>query len=208
VLTSTISGTNITCNGGNDGTTTITPAGGTTPYNVVWNTGQVTATAINLYAGTYTVSIVDNNGCLGTNIITITEPNVLGTSISNSAVICFSGSDGTASVAAVDGTGPYTYLWSNAATSSGITGLVAGTYYVTTTDNCGKSNTDSTVISEPAELTVTGNKVDITCFGLSDGTAEVIAANGTPPYTYMWSTLATSSAISGLSSGTFFRDSY
>ena len=86
VLTSTISGTNITCNGGNDGTTTVTPAGGTTPYNVVWSNGQVTTVAVGLYAGTYTVSIVDASGCPGTNIITITEPNVLGTTVANTAV--------------------------------------------------------------------------------------------------------------------------
>ncbi|HIA06202.1 MAG TPA: hypothetical protein EYN71_05790, partial [Flavobacteriales bacterium] len=77
VLTTTITGTDVSCNGSGDGSAVTTVSGGTAPYLYSWNNGQTNSAAIGLFAGNYTVNVVDVNGCLASNIITINEPAVL-----------------------------------------------------------------------------------------------------------------------------------
>ncbi len=69
----------VTCNGGSNGQTYVTGAGGTLPYNYLWNDAlsQTTDTAINLAPGNYSVTITDSNGCTASDVSTITEPNVI-----------------------------------------------------------------------------------------------------------------------------------
>ena len=67
----------VTCNGGNDGQTYVTAAGGTAPYSYLWDNGQTTDTAYNLIAGDYIVTVTDANGCTTTDTATITEPAVI-----------------------------------------------------------------------------------------------------------------------------------
>ena len=78
-MSSTTSVTDVTTNGGSDGTATTNPVGGTIPYSYQWNgiaSGQSTATATGLVAGTYCVTVTDNNNCTFTDCgITITEPS-------------------------------------------------------------------------------------------------------------------------------------
>ncbi|MBW6484361.1 MAG: hypothetical protein K0B10_15060 [Vicingaceae bacterium] len=122
--------TNVSCNGGTNGSATVTATGGTAPYTYLWSNAATTATATGLAAGVYNVTITDANGCT-TNVsnITITEPTALTSSIaSQTNVSCNGGTNGSATVTATGGTAPYTYLWSNAATTATATGLAAGNY--------------------------------------------------------------------------------
>lgn len=61
-LTLGVSGTNVSCPGGNDGTATVSVTGGTAPYRYLWSDGQTTDIAVNLTAGTYTVKVTDDKG--------------------------------------------------------------------------------------------------------------------------------------------------
>src|SRR5207247_1812413 len=123
--------------GGNNGSATVAVNGGSPAYTYLWSpTGENTITANNLSAGTYTVTVSDSNGCSITSTAVIIEPTILaanGSTIMN--VSCFSGSNGSATVATNGGTPAYTYLWSpsggNAITANN---LSAGTYTVTVTD--------------------------------------------------------------------------
>ena len=69
----------VTCNGGNDGRTYVTAAGGTTPYSYLWDdaTAQTTDTAYNLSAGDYIATVNDASGCTATDIATISEPAII-----------------------------------------------------------------------------------------------------------------------------------
>ncbi|MEM6262887.1 MAG: hypothetical protein AAGI38_10295 [Bacteroidota bacterium] len=115
-------------------------------------------------------------------------------------------SNGSASVIISGGTnpGPYTISWSTGATGVGITGLLSGNYGVTIVDGYNCETKDSARIQEfPGPMfDSTTLATDVACFGGNTGTAKVVMTGGTPPYTYFWTTGATSDSVSGLIAGT------
>ncbi len=206
VLSSSISAsTQVSCNGGNNGSATVNPSGGTPTYTYIWSNGQTTVSATTLVAGTYTVTVTDSKGCTTTSSVTITQPTQLTTSISSSTqVSCNGGSNGTATVAPAGGTPAYTYLWSNGQTLATATGLSSGTYSVTVSDNKGCTSTSSVTITQPTILTSSiSASSQVLCFGGSSGTATVTQSGGTPSYTYLWSNGQTTSTATGLAIGTY-----
>lgn len=144
----------------------------------------------NLVAGTYTVTITDDNGCSLIRELTIDEPSEIELTLSGIDVSCLSGDDGEATVVATGGTAPYSYLWSDASqTTDSIAGLTAGTYTVTVTDNNLCSMEQSIVITEPSTSVqiVSLLQTDTSCFGENLSVAMVMASGGTGTYTYAWS---------------------
>lgn len=123
--------------------------------------------------------------------------------ISTTNVSCFGLNDGAATVSGSQGTAPYSYSWSNGATTASNGSLTVGTYSVTVTDANGCSAQAAVTITEPAELMANASSVDATCATGTNGTASVSANGGTTPYSYLWSTGATTAAISSLSPGTY-----
>ncbi|MBL4754556.1 MAG: T9SS type A sorting domain-containing protein, partial [Flavobacteriales bacterium] len=203
--------TNVSCDGGSDGSATLSAIGGTPPYTYSWDDpaaqGNVTATA--LVAGIYIGTVMDSLGCIGSAIATITEPAPLNLVISSNDVSCFGACDGSASVAANGGTTPYNYLWSPSGCSdSSCVNLCAGVHTVTLTDANGCTATDSAIISEPIALSATVSSTAISCAGSCDGTATGAATGGTAPYTHMWTdslgdTIALGSTVTGLCAGNY-----
>ena len=199
VLATTI--TNVGCFGGNNGSATVTnPTGGTPPYTYQWNTNpqQITQTATNLTAGTYMVTVTDTKGCTATSSVTITQPaqplsNVIGQTIQH--VKCNGSSTGSVTVSnPIGGTPPYTYKWNSVPEQKTqiATNLSAGTYSVTVTDFNGCTATSFATVNEPTKVTNVQASVvkNISCYGLSDGSAKVSdSRGGTPPYTYQWNTV-------------------
>jgi|GEM_PF-799509 len=94
----------------------------------------MTSMATGLAAGTHDVTVTDANGCMDMTSITVSEPAVLTSTGSTTAITCYGGSDGTASVSNTGGTTMYSWMWSNGGTGSTVTGLMSGVYDVTTTD--------------------------------------------------------------------------
>jgi hypothetical protein len=206
LLTAVISSsTNILCNGANDGSATVTANGGTSPYTYLWSSGGSSDTEPNLIAGTYTVTVTDNNGCTATATVTLTEPTLLTSSIGTSTnVSCFNGNNGSAQVVANGGTLPYSYTWSNGAITDIISSLTAGNYTVTVYDNNGCSSTASVTITQPTLLTATISSVtNVSCFGGNTGAATVTAGGGVTPYSYLWSSSGTLNIENGLIAGVY-----
>jgi len=102
------------------------------------------------------------------------------------------------------GQAPYTYLWSNGATSKDIYDLAPGTYNVTITDANNCPGTQSFIITAPSLLTSNGDQSDITCFGLNNGTISLNTNGGTPNYSYLWSNGMVTSNIANLAPGNYF----
>ena len=204
--------TNVTCNGGANGTATVTATGGAGTYTYLWSVSagsQTTPTAINLPAGQHTVTVTGTGGCLAQAVITITQPEALVADINiSSNISCKGGSDGTATVNVTGGITPYTYLWPASAgsqTTAKAVNLSAGTYVVTVTDHNGCQKTASVTITEPANAlsaSITAS-TNVLCYGSATGIATVTANNGTAPYTYLWSNGSTDQTAAGLIAGTY-----
>jgi hypothetical protein len=197
--------TNVSCNGGSDGSAMAMASGGTAPYVYGWSNSQMGATITGLTAGVYGVQAVDANGCVGFGVATVTEPAALTASITTTDATCNGYSDGSAMVIAVSGgTTAYSYAWSNGSTTTGASNLSAGTVSVTVTDANGCTLVKSGMINEPAAVVATVNTTDISCNGAGDGEATVNATGGAGSgYTYSWSNGSTAMTITGLSAGTY-----
>lgn len=100
---------------------------------------------------------------------------------------CGTACNGTATAQVTGGTAPYTYLWSNGATTGSISNLCTGTYTVEVTDAGGCTFIAQGIVqSGNNTLQVTINSTNESCAGLCDGSAIAIASGGTQPYQYAW----------------------
>ncbi len=171
--------TDVTCNGSSNGTITLTPSGGVSPYTFVWNDGVDTQNRTGLTAGTYTVTIKDVNGCTGSASVTITEPDALvATAGAQTNVACNGSATGSATVNVTGGTGAYAYSWNTTPEQTGMTatGLAAGTYTVTVKDANQCQTTQSFTITE-AEAVIAPTGAATQSFNAGD-TLSVLVANG------------------------------
>ena len=186
LITSTAA-TNPLCNGTN-GSATVTATGGTAPYTYTWSSGPTTSVEPTLLAGSYTIRVIDNNGCNVTKTVTITQPSAIVSATAVTNVACNGGSNGVASISASGGAGGYSYLWSNGGATSAITGLMAGAYTATVTDANGCKSIKGVTITQPTALALTpASQTNISCNGGSNGAASVNAASGgAGGFTYNW----------------------
>ncbi|WP_374676581.1 T9SS type A sorting domain-containing protein [Flavobacterium sp. NRK1] len=197
---------NIICNGGANGFATVTVVGGVAPYTYAWSpSGGTAATATGLDAGTYTVTVTDANGCTVSQSVTITEPEPLQASISQTNVSCYEAVDGMLGVNVSGGAEPYTYTWTPAvSTGPNAENLTAGNYSVIITDANGCSTLRNFSLTQPDELIVTTTATDAGCNGGNDGSAEATVTGGTAPYSYSWSPSGGDNATAtGLIAGTY-----
>lgn len=193
-------GDNISCNGLADGSVDLTISGGHGPYTVTWSgpngfnsTDQDLAS---LAPGNYTATVVDANGCSSSVSITLTEPAPLAFSSATSAyaggleIGCAGGTNGSIDVTTTGGAGNYTFAWSGTnaftAVTEDLTGLAAGSYSVTITDQNGCQVSGNEVLSEPAPINSTASIVPAACQGSANGALDLTVTGGTAPYTYNW----------------------
>jgi gliding motility-associated-like protein len=196
----------VSCGGGNDGTAIAIPSNGTLPYTYAWSpSGGNADTAKNLSAGTYTVIIKDSKGCSIISTATITEPSSIVLTTASTAAQC-GASDGSVTVTASGGSGPYSYTWSPVSgNGSTLSNLGAGSYTVTVTDKNGCVKTAIEVIRNTGALVVTTAATNVNCKGGADGTATITASGGTAPYIYVWNTIPVqnTATATGLKAGTY-----
>jgi gliding motility-associated-like protein len=210
LLNVSITKTDVQCFGGSSSATAIVQ-GGTAPYTYSWNTipVQTTATANNLSAGNYMVTVTDNSGCIGTANVIINQPaEALVVNTMKTDVLCFGDATGSATANVQGGTAPYSYSWNTIPVQSTATinNLKAGTYMVTVTDNSGCIATANVIINQPLQgLMVNPIQTDVLCFGESTGSATAIPTGGTPPYTYLWNTIPaqTTATVNNLPAGNY-----
>jgi hypothetical protein len=177
---------NVSCYQGSDGTAEVLVFGGTTPYTFLWSNGSSTNTTSGLFAGNTFISVTDANNCLVVNSVSISEPVALAVTISTTEVLCFEGSDGTASIEVAGGISPYIYQWqtnTGIQTNNTAISLSAGFYQVTVIDDQFCQLVENYDILEPDTSIYLAFIIQNTsCFGASDGEIETIAQGGTSPY--------------------------
>lgn len=203
------SSVDVHCNGGSDGSLTMSGIGGTAPYTYSWLADASTAsTHSGLSAGTYFCNIMDANGCASLANGSVTEPAVLTSSTSSTNVSCNGGTDGVLMAFAAGGSGPYTYSWlGSGSTAQTYSNLTAGNYYCNIADTNGCTTMASATLTEPTPLGFTTSYANIACFGDSSGSVTANISGGTSPYTYSWQyDGSTSQTISNLPEGTYNCD--
>jgi len=179
---------NLTCYNACDGFAQADAQGGTPGYTYIWNNNAgINQTATGLCAGSYTVTVFDNNNCTTTSSITLTEPQPLSASSTTINLTCYHVCQGQASVFTSGGTTPYSYQWDDPGFSntSSISGLCAGTYNCVITDALGCSYIETIIITEPMELSMSITTIDANC-GQSNGQICMSVIGGIAPYTYQW----------------------
>lgn len=193
--------TNVNCFGDCTGSITVAPTGGGGTYTVNWSDLQTGLTASNLCSGPITATITDGAGCFIDTIINITEPTALvaNSSFANNAS-CGS-CNGSATVNMGGGVGPYIYDWTPDPTggdgNNNATGLCPGVVSVLVTDANGCSYTEVFGISDINSEMLTMDSIDVSCFGLCDGSAIVNYVCGDPACTNQWYDGATATALPG-----------
>lgn len=181
---------NVSCNGLNNGSATVTVTGGSTPYGYLWNDPlvQTTNPATGLAAGVYQVVVSDGNACADTAFVTIEEPDSLLLAIDNvTNVSCNGASTGSVAVMTTGGTPGYTYLWTNGGgANEDLSNAVAGVYTLTVTDANACSFQISQTITQPAALVVSLAGTNVACFDEATGAIDAAVSGGVTPYTYAW----------------------
>jgi gliding motility-associated-like protein len=195
IITNTITSSDATSIGGTDGEATANPAGGTPPYQYSWvPTAQTSQTAVNLSAGTYYVTIVDDNSCIKIDSVLINQPpcNNFLLAVSPTHISCNGEMDGSASLIIAHGTPPYAITWADAASTviatnvTSVSGLAAGSYIVEVTDDSNCTTFKTFDITEPDALSIGVIPTNVSCFNSSNGTIDLTVSGGTFPYSFEW----------------------
>ncbi|PIX36204.1 MAG: hypothetical protein COZ59_02345, partial [Bacteroidetes bacterium CG_4_8_14_3_um_filter_31_14] len=161
LLTSTITHTDILCHGQTNGTVSLTPAGGTAPYQFLWNNGSQQEDLSNVPDGVYSVVITDTNGCTITNGVTVIEPSPFIIGVTPSMSICY-GQSASLNISATGGTQPYSYFWNGMPSASyiSVNPDTTTTYTASAIDGNGCPGNVATVtvyVSPPLTVTLIQN---------------------------------------------------
>ena len=139
----------VSCHSGTDGLIQVAITGGTTPYSISWDGNGISQTgtsAADLSAGTYTVTVLDENNCLYTNTYIVSEPDVMTVSAALVHAAC-PGCDGSIELHVTGGTAPYSYAWNTGSDDQLLVDL-PGEYCVEILDgNACQSDSCFTIVS-------------------------------------------------------------
>jgi gliding motility-associated-like protein len=186
-FTTTLTTTNVKCNGACDGTGNIAFTGGVGVPNILWQPGLQNGNSVsNLCVGNNTVTITSNGSCTNVITFTLTEPAPL-TAVANATNSNCGQANGKACVVVGGGTVPYSNLWSNGPTTLCNNGIIAGAYSFTVTDVNGCKAIASGLVNDIAGPVVAiTSQTNVSCFGGTNGAATTTVTGGVTPYTYLW----------------------
>ncbi len=195
---------NISCFGLLDGAINLTVTGGTNPYIYNWSSSASSQDLSNLGAGTYFVTITDDNDCQSIGTFSITEPSQLTLSLIPAEISCHNGSNGAINLTVSGGTPVFSYLWSNNAATEDLSDLIHGTYSVIVTDHNNCSESLSVTLNNPANIVqVTSAITPVSCTNGSNGAINLTPTNGTAPFTYLWNDGSANEDLAGLGVGNY-----
>ena len=213
-LASTLNVTDIACNGGTcNGEITVIPSGGTLPLDsIIWSSGPIdTNTIYDLCAGTYYVTIIDQNNCIVIDSAQIIDPPEINIAFNiDTGITCYGDCDGVITALPTGGTVvlDYTYQWDTNAgnqTTQTADSLCDGIYSITITDDNGCTATNSDTLIAPDSISISFiNFIPVDCGGDSTGQITALPAGGTIPYGFYWSNGDTLATADSLSSGFYY----
>lgn len=188
---------------GTNGSIDLAVTGGEAPYSFAWSNGESTEDLINLSAGLYSVTVTDNAGCSAQRSVFVKENNTLNVKALSTPASCSGDASGHIDLTVIGGTAPYTYTWSNGASTEDLSDVGSGFYTVKVEDSKGCTVTASyTVMKTTFQISRTVTQP--TCDGEANGSITVFEpVGGTAPYTYQWSNGETGTTLTNLAPGSY-----
>ncbi|MBK7940052.1 MAG: gliding motility-associated C-terminal domain-containing protein [Lewinellaceae bacterium] len=146
----------ISCSGASDGQAGISPAGGTPPYTMLWNTGNTETQLSGLATGTYTVTLTDAAGCIAQEAVTLMAPPVLNLMTQTVSPVCPDNKQGSVEAEVAGGAGPYLFALDGGVFTQNAVfqNIGPGTYSLTVQDANGCEATSTAIIDEPVDFSV------------------------------------------------------
>lgn len=187
-----------------DGAITLTVSGGLTPYAFQWSNGAVTPDIEGLCTDVYEVTVTDATLATVTGNWSIMAPGEISMIADANDISCYGENDGSITIESVEGgTPPYSFLWSNGATTTSLTGLSSGFYRVTVMDANECDIRTGTFIAEPDPIDGITTATPASCPWQPDGSIDLSVYGGTPPWSFLWSHGSTEEDPSDLFPGTY-----
>ncbi len=195
---------NVSCQGGSDGRASVVASGGSGDYTYLWGNGLADNSEVNgLLAGNYNLLVTDALGCTATASFFVSQPPALVADTEMDMVSCSGGADGRLRLQPRGGTPPYSAVWSTGATGSLLDGLSVGNYSATVTDALGCTAFVAAVVIEARPVDITLEIGAVKCYGESTGGARALVSGGVAPYSYQWSTGASTAVLEAAPSGDY-----
>ncbi|MGC4057991.1 MAG: gliding motility-associated C-terminal domain-containing protein [Chitinophagaceae bacterium] len=179
-------------------------SGGVPPYSYLWSTGAITKDLVNIAKGSYMLTVTDDAGCSAAVSAVVAPVSALQISASVTPVDCYGNTSGAATVLATNGSGNYSYIWSDGVSGAARAGLKAGSYSVTATDQQTKCTADTNLqITQNDSLMLSLTVQSDSCLPGADGSITVHISGGTTPYNFAWSNGMVSQDLQGLEAGSY-----
>lgn len=204
---------NILCGGEPDGSAEANPVGGDGgPYTINWSNGDSGPIMSDEFAGIYSATILDGNGCqVDTTFEILEEPPLVLTLDNTTEPSCSGSTDGAIFVSVTGGLPPYETDWTGpdgfTSTSEDVIAIGAGAYTLTVIDANGCEQVLGVVLDEPDVIDATAVVTPLSCAGAADGAIDLTPSGGASPYDFVWTALpfftAFTEDISGLEDGTY-----
>ena len=175
--------------------------GGQAPYSFLWSTGGTAASIIDLYAGYYSLTVTDDNGCTIADGITLENEAGFDVDFALTDVSCFEGTDGSIEILPFNGEGPYEVQWSDGSTDMLLDNLEAGMYEVTITEANLCTTTGTVWVTQNMELSIELEVTDVET--QNDGAILLSVEGGIAPYTYNWSNGSTTADLVDIPAGEY-----
>lgn len=179
--------TNPTCNGMANGSIDLIVMGGTWPYTFNWSHGATDEDVYLLPAGTYNITITDNQGCVLNGSYTLTEPPLLQIEANTKDLLCYGLSNGYIEVTVNGGVAPYQYVWSNGSMQEDLTEVGAGTYTLTVFDANMCNISDTYTIYSPDPIVIESMEEEYTIYVGEEVVLNANVSGGAGGFTYLWS---------------------
>jgi hypothetical protein len=179
----------------------VNPNGGQSPYHIQWSNNFVGSSQDSITSGNFQVIVTDAHGCIRDTTFSIAVSLATQISAATQNISCNGLNDGSIDVTVLQGTPNYTYAWDNGSSTEDLINLSAGNYRLTFTDGNGCVTFKSYLITQPAPLDLISNVTNAN--GSNTGSIDLIVTGGTPLYSYLWNTGATTQQINQLNAGVY-----
>ncbi|MFN6037207.1 MAG: gliding motility-associated C-terminal domain-containing protein, partial [Bacteroidota bacterium] len=200
----------ISCSGSSDGQINIDVNGGVGhSLDFIWSNGINTEDQFGLQAGTYSVTILDSNGCVLNQSFILNEPSplissgIISSDFSGYAVSCYGSSDGAIDISVSGGVGAYNFSWSNGLTIEDASFLSAGTYSLITSDLNACADTLHFVLNSPDSINLQASIQNVLCNGFSNGSIDLNVSGGVAPFQFIWGNGSSANHLQSLSQGLY-----